>query len=138
MKTFALLALTMGCFGVGATLTAPSAQAQQAKIKSVVMSRGYNGEAVGVTRTFKTTNLKVHCVVKLDRVETLTARGVWFAVDAGGMHNFKIVAAQLPRQRVDTLHFFSSLPRPWPVGKYRVDIYLNGKFTRSVPYTMVK
>ncbi|BCM90408.1 hypothetical protein IAD21_02260 [Abditibacteriota bacterium] len=141
MKKFALLALTLGCCGLGAALHTPVAQAkpQSVSITSVVMARGYNGsKATGVTKVFKPSNRKIHCVVELNRVATVTAKGAWYAVDAAGMHNFKIVEASLPKQLASQLHFNASLPRDWPVGKYRVDIYVNGKMMRSVPYSIAK
>lgn len=97
-----------------------------------------NGKAVSVVKNFKPTNLKFHCVAELNRTASVTARGVWYAVDAGGMRNFKIVEASLPKQLADQLHFNASLPRPWPTGKYRIDIYINNKKARSVPFSVVK
>ncbi|RYX85602.1 hypothetical protein EON83_04485 [bacterium] len=140
MKKFALLALTLTGCGLGVSLYTPVAQAKPAtlKIKSMVMARGYNGNAVGVTKVFKPTDKKIHCVVELNRIATVTAKGAWYAVDAAGMHNFKIVEASLPKQLASQLHFNASLPRPWPTGKYRVDVYVNGKMMQSMPYTIAK
>lgn len=108
--------------------------------KSVVLSRGYvNGKAVGVTNVFKTTDRTIHCVAVTSRIlNNTTARGTWVAVDAGGYKNFKIVEKELTVSKVNILHFYAWLPRNWPTGKYRCDIYIGGKLARSVPYTIVK
>lgn len=141
MKCCLRIALALAGYGVLCSVSAPVAQAQKTqavKLKSVVMCRKYNGDAVDITTTFKPTDLKIHCVTKLNRVATVTARSVWIAVDAGGVKNYKIVEASLPKQLVDQLHFHASLPNPWPVGKYRIDIYVNGKLLGSKAYTVAK
>ena len=141
MKQLALLALLLAPQAVNSVCAAPAtgAKSQAVSIKTLVLARDYKGgKAVGIAKTFKPANKKIHCVVGLNRVATVTAKAAWYAVDAAGLRNFKIVEASLPRQLADQLHFNASLPRPWPVGKYRVDVYINGKLARSVPYTIAK
>lgn len=141
MKTPALVALSFGFFGIGAALAAPVAQAQvqPTAITSAVLSRGYNPrtfEPSGVTSSFKSFTGKIHCTATMNRFGTVTAGSVWIAVDAGGKHNYAFLQSTLPKQKGRIIHFAASLPRPWPAGKYRVDLFLNGKLVRSIPYTV--
>jgi hypothetical protein len=57
-------------------------------------------------------------------------------VDAAGLRNQKIVETEPFRGIVNRVKFNFSLPRAWPPGKYRVDVYVDGKKDRSLPLTM--
>jgi hypothetical protein len=67
-------------------------------------------------------------------------RGVWIAVDTGGAAppEFKIDDSTLTADKDDFFGAFS-LTKPnngWPVGKYRVDMFLNGKLATSAQFSV--
>jgi hypothetical protein len=110
------------------------------RIRSAVLARGYaNGQAVGVTRSFHPTDNPLHCVIHLGAISAVTKlRVVWVAVNAGGVHNYKIAEKTFTLHRaVDTtVNATLSLPRKWPVGTYKVVLYLNGRVARTIGFSI--
>ena len=111
--------------------------ASTASIKSAELARGYqDGKAVDVTTTFGPTDNPLHCVVTLGNVPDGTkVKAAWTVVDAGD--------GQFKDQKIDetelqsgsgVLDFTLSNNQSWPKGKYKVDLYLNGKLDRSVEF----
>jgi hypothetical protein len=67
-------------------------------------------------------------------------RGVWIAVDTSGAAppDFKIDESTLTADKDDFFGAFS-LSKPnngWPVGKYRFDMFLNGKLATSAQFSI--
>ena len=110
------------------------------RIRSAVLARGYaNGQAVGVTRSFHPTDNPLHCIIRLGAISAVTKlRVVWVAVNAAGVHNYKIAEKTFTLHRaVDTtVHATLSLPRKWPVGAYKVVLYLNGRVARTIGFSI--
>lgn len=108
------------------------------RIRSAVLARGYaNGQAVGVTRSFHPTDNPLHCVIHLGAISAVTKlRVVWVAVNAAGVHNYKIAEKTftLHRAVATTVNATLSLPRKWPVGTYKVVLYLNGRVARTIGF----
>lgn len=119
----------------GAVSTAQPVGAQT-RVSSAVLSKGYvDSKPVGVTNTFKPSDRVIHCTVKLNQLRSNKIRYEWIAVDAAAMKNYKILEKSLSGL-FNSSHFQASLPNNWPSGKYRADIYLNGKLAKSVPATI--
>jgi hypothetical protein len=75
--------------------------------------------------------------VELNRIETgLKVKLVWIAVDAGGEKNFEIDHAEFTSLAVNIVNGQIELPNDWPVGKYRLDIYLNDALAKSVDFAV--
>ena len=110
------------------------------RIRSAVLARGYaNGQAVGVTRSFHPTDNPLHCVIHLSAISAVTRlRVVWVAVNAGGVHNYRIAEKTFTLQRAvdSTVNATLSLPRKWPVGTYKVVLYLNGGLVRTIGFSI--
>ena len=75
----------------------------------------------------------LHSIIRLSGVERGTkVRAVWTAVDAGGEKDYEIASQDLTAGIQGNIADFKvSLPRPWPAGRYKVDVYLNDVLTRS-------
>ena len=67
---------------------------------------------------------------------------VWTAVDVGDAApaNTKIDEAELTMDAAGNAHFTLSQPSSgtWPVGKYKVEIYLDDKLDRTLEYTVAE
>src|ERR671933_394326 len=110
------------------------------RIRSAVLARGYaNGRAVDVTRSFHPTDNPLHCVIHLSAISAVTKLRVgWVAVNPAGVHNYKIAEKTftLHRAVATTVNATLSLPRKWPVGTYKVVLYLNGKVARTIGFSI--
>lgn len=128
-RTFSLIA--------GILLCASVAHARDVSIKAV-LSTEPDGEP---TTSFAPDTPKVFALFKTDGIEKGDKlRGVWIAEDVGtaAPANSKIDEKTLELDE-DTDDGDFSLSKPtkgWPVGKYRVDFYLNGKLKTSAKFTI--
>lgn len=111
-------------------------------IKSAVLSRDYNqGEAVDVTNTFKTTDPAVHCVVKIGgEFYGSKMKIVWTAVDtADGAKNKSLSEDEFTIfKELDTydLTYRPSAGGTLPAGKYKTEVYFNGKLDKTLEFTV--
>lgn len=117
---------------------APAVAAADSPIVTAVLARSYvNGAPGGVGTTFGSKDRALHCVVTLKKPAAgLVVRSVWIAADAAGLKDHKIVEKKLATgtRALDVFHFAARLPRPWPVGRYRVELYVNGKKDRTLNF----
>ena len=84
---------------------------------------------------------KIYCAFKTQGAKSGTpVRGAWIAVDVGDIMppNYKIAEATLTL--TDTIHngmFNVSEPNTgFPVGKYRVEIYVGDDLAKTIPFTV--
>ena len=93
------------------------------------------------TDTFQPTDT-IHCVVELaEPTAGANIRYSWWVVEAEGadekLRNEKIEDIEYttkPEERV--VHSHLVMPAAWPTGKYKVDVYVNGKLEESVEYNV--
>lgn len=80
----------------------------------------------------------IHCVVKLKDSQAGTKmKFSWWIVEAEGAKNEQIKDIDYTTKALENVvHGHLTLPRDWPKGKYRVDVYVNGKVDKSVQYTV--
>jgi hypothetical protein len=139
-RVFILLALLL----LGVIVTACSAST--ANISSAVTSKGYeNGKAVDPTTTFSPSDIPIHAVVVVANAPTDTkVKVVWTSVDttdSGGTQykDQKIDEKEVLTKETDsTADFTLSNDQPWPVGKYKADIYLDDKLDRTLEFTVAE
>ncbi|HBY95770.1 MAG: hypothetical protein M5U01_43645 [Ardenticatenaceae bacterium] len=103
-----------------------------ASIKNVTMARDANGKEP--TTTFAQDDT-FHCLVQLANApDDTVVKAAWTAVEAEGVEpNFFIDENELT-SRSGTLHFKLTNDKLWPKGQYKVDLYLNGKLSRTVEF----
>jgi hypothetical protein len=121
--------------------------ASTANIKSATLGTGYDSttqQVTGPTTTFTPADV-FHCVIGVANApEDTTVRTVWTAVeatDAAGavLKDEKIEEATFTTKDIGSVVNASiSLPNPWPIGKYKVDIYLDDKLDRTLEFTVAE
>ena len=96
-------------------------------------------EVVKPAQVFAPDTPEIFCVWTVDANQGAEARGVWIAEDVGKVAepNHKIIEAsvKVPFSRQGNF----SLSKPtngWPVGKYRLEIYISSKLVKSVPFSV--
>ena len=106
------------------------------EISSAYMARDNSGEPGEEVQSFQPSDRIVHCVVKLSEAQTGTiVKFKWFAVDAGEDKNELIKELDYTtKPNEDTVKAHLTFSRDWTAGEYKVDVYLNDQFARSVPY----
>src|SRR5262249_15747230 len=111
--------------------------ASTASIKSAELARGYqDGVAVDATTTLGPAHNPLHWGgTGGNGPDDTKVKAAWTVVDAGD--------GQFKDQKLDetelqsgsgVLDFTLSNNQSWPKGKYKVDLYLNGKLDRSVDF----
>jgi hypothetical protein len=120
-----LASLLMGC------------EASTANISSAELGTGSdNGRATNQATTFQPSDREIHLVVGVANAPdgTKVTCG-WFAVNAGGVTDHKVISTDV------TLNGSQSVAdckltngSDWPSGTYKVDLMLNDKLNRSIPF----
>jgi len=104
-----------------------------------VISDSANGKEL---RTFKPTTPKIYVRSTLTGADkAVKARAEWIAVKAeGAPANYKIDATELSAgPAMNKVQFSFSKPTAgWPVGDYRVDLFLDGKKATDVKFSVAK
>src|SRR5512136_1865032 len=117
-----------------------------ANVPQAVLAKDVTGdsfEPVDPTTTFPTDQAVIHLVVSVANAPSETkVKTVWTAVDVGDAApaNTKIDDAEVTLDASGNAHFTLSAPTSgaWPVGKYKVEVYLNDKLDRTLEYAMAE
>ena len=117
-----------------------------ANITNATLSKDVKGDAfdpVDPTTTFPVDQPVIHLVAKVANApEGTKVKAVWTAVDVGDVApaNTQIAETEVVLNSDGNAHFTLSIPDTgvWPVGKYKVDIYLNDKLDRTLEYTIAQ
>ena len=94
---------------------------------------------VNPTNEFASATPLIICRWQVEGIKAATVlRGVWVAEDTGGAMEKDTMLNEskknlLPIASV-TATFKLATDSPWPVGKYRLDLYLGDDLSRSVPF----
>jgi hypothetical protein len=134
MRRLALLILLCT---LAVAVSACEFSASTASITSAELARGYaDGKATGSSTTFAPSDTPLHYVVTLGSAPDDTkVKAVWTIVDAGD--------GQFKDQKLDetelqsgsgVLNFTLAGKQEWPVGKYKVDLFLNDKLDRTADF----
>ena len=108
-------------------------------IREIHMAKDNGRGAPGdETSSFSASDRTLHCVVKLNEAKRGTQmRFSWWIVDADGSKNQKIKDMDYSTRSLEyVIHGHLTVPRDWPVGKYKVQVYVNGDLDRTVNYTV--
>ena len=142
MKRF--LAFVIVILAATVVLSACEFSVSTANIQQAVLAKdvkGDNFEPVDPTSTFPTDQPMLHLVVAVANAPSDTkVKAAWTAVDVGEVApaNTLIAETEVTLNASGNAHFTLSIPDTgvWPVGKYKVDVYLNDKLDRTVNYTV--
>jgi PBP1b-binding outer membrane lipoprotein LpoB len=143
MKRFSSLValLLLAGFSAGCSFSISTANITQAVLAKDVKSDTF--EPVDPTSTFPTDQAVINLVVTVANAPSGTkVKTVWTAVDVGDAApaNTKIDEAEVTMDAAGNAHFTLSAPNSgvWPVGKYKVEVYLNDKLDRTLEYTVAQ
>jgi hypothetical protein len=108
--------------------------ASTANLQNVRMARDYDG--TDPTNVF-TPEETFYCVANLQNAPAdSVVRADWYAVAIEGEEpNFFIDSAEVTSGD-GSLHFELSNPGPWPVGTYKVELYLNDELKETLEFTV--
>lgn len=138
----------------GALLTVNWSDARSGVSASVVMQSGgritkaemgsnldaaTNELEVNPTNEFEPQTPRIICRWHAEGVKSATiVKGIWIAEDTGGAmekdSRLSESKMNLPAVASMTAIFKLATDSPWPVGKYRLDLYLGDDLSRSVPF----
>lgn len=95
-----------------------------------------NGRAGDQVLEFKTSDVPIYCVVLLDSLAKVTVKMNFVAVNVAGVKaDTKVVTASYTTKEGQNRVNFSGKPEGnWTPGKYRVDIFLDGKIAKNVEF----
>ena len=121
------------------TTAAATASQGDVTIESVVLKRDNgSGEGGDTVEKFISTDRKHFFEAKTSAAlgPGTKVRWVFTAVDTTAGKNIKVQEVTVNVLLGNTLTANVSLPNDWPTGKYRADIYINDKLTKSLDYTV--
>ena len=108
-------------------------------IKEIHMAKDDGNGAPGdETNTFAPSDRTVHCVATLKNAKSGTQmKFSWWIVDADNTKNQKIKDIDYTTGALENvIHGHLTLPQDWPVGKYKVQVYVNGDLDRTLAYSV--
>ena len=108
-------------------------------IDQIHMAKDDNGKPGESTTSFEPSDRVVHCVINLNKAKAGTSvRFVWIAQDVTGFSkNDQIKSIDYTTQPDENLvHGHLTLPKDWPKGDYRVDVYINGALDKTINYSV--
>ncbi|MDX6613594.1 MAG: hypothetical protein QOD75_2780 [Blastocatellia bacterium] len=104
-------------------------------ISKIVMAKDNNGDPGDETNTFKATDHTVHCLATLrNPKEGTKIKFSWWIVDSPGHKNELVKDIDYTTSNDKVVHGHLSLPRDWPTGKYKCDVYVDGVLGKSIEY----
>lgn len=96
--------------------------------------------AVNVVETFGADAAVLHGVVHVEEAQANSVlKGVWVSIDAISVANYEIDSAEqtLGKSGAAASHFALSRPtNGWPVGRYRLDVYLDNQLLGSKTFSV--
>ena len=108
-------------------------------IKEIHMAKDDGNGAPGdETDSFAPGDRTIHCVTTLKTAKSGTQmKFSWWIVDADGTKNQKIKDIDYSTRALENVvHGHLTLPQDWPIGKYKVQIYVNGDLDRTLFYSV--
>jgi hypothetical protein len=107
-------------------------------VDKIYMAEDNNGKAGDETSSYAPGDRTVHCIIDLNKAKKGTeVRFIWKAVDVAGSQNEEIKTIDYTTNSFENkVHGHLTLPRDWPTGKYRVEVYINGSLDKTIDYTV--
>lgn len=107
-------------------------------IDKIYMAKDNNGEPGDETDSFAAGDRTVHCVINLNKAKKGTQiKFAWKAVDVEGSKNEEIKTIDYATNSFENkVHAHLTLPKDWPTGKYRVEVFINGDLDKTIDYSI--
>jgi len=108
-------------------------------IRQSYMAKNNNGKPGEPTMSFVPGDRTIYCVLDLNVARTGTKiRFVWKTVEIEGSRNEEIKTVDyVTKPLEDKVQGNLTLPRDWPTGTYKVDVYVNGTLAKTINYRVV-
>lgn len=135
--TLISITLFLCCVAVHAQAPAPVVPAPLSGVEDVYLAKDNGAGRAGDQATeFNTTDIPIYCVVLLDTgVKTVVKMNFVAVVVSGVKAETKVVTATYTTKESENRVNFSGRPEgKWTPGKYRVDLYLDGKQVKQVEF----
>ncbi len=133
-------AILIGIFAAAA-FGQPSPVSPTSNLLEVYLAKddgtGHPGDA---SELFSTTDVPIYCVVLLNSVDPTKVSMSFVAAEVAGIKaGTKVVTTTYTTKQGENRVNFTGRPEKlWIVGKYRVDIYIDGKFEKSSEFLISK
>lgn len=128
-----LIVAAVAALAVVAAACSGSFSVSTANIRSAKLSANESGSPE--TTVFRPDDFTVYCIVDLANAPSDTVvKSVWTAVDVEGVDANTLIDEVSLTSGDARVTFNLTNNQPWPLGKYKVDLYLNGKFNRTLEY----
>ena len=94
------------------------------------------GEAGEAVTSFQTTDARIYCIVQLSSSSAATVRMNFVAVSVPGVKPDTRVVSTVytTKDGEDRVNFFGKPKTTWVAGKYRVEIFVDGKVVKELPF----
>lgn len=124
------LMFVVGIYAQGDTVPAPGVEELYLAKDD---GKGKAGEQVS---EFSTGDIPIYCIVMLDTAAKVTVKMNFVAVNVSGVKpETKVVTASYTMKEGQNRVNFTGRPEgKWTPGKYRVDIFIDGKMTRDLVF----
>ncbi len=141
MKVFLTLSL---CLFFGFSVFAQSDKVENKEeitVEEISLARDDGKGGVGeISDNFLTTNVPIHCFVRLSSVKAVEVKMNFVAVKAENLRpESKVVTVSFKTgDKQDSVNFTASPETVWAAGNYRIDILLDGKLAKSLEFEIKK
>ncbi len=124
------------------TASSPVEASKEFKIDTAEMRKddGNGAFSEEVVNSFSQSDKKIHCYIDWDNPKIGTQiKFVFVAIDAGGAKNetIKEISIVTENELQNEAHGSLKPNKPFPKGSYKVDIYVNDKLARTVPFKII-
>jgi hypothetical protein len=121
-----------------ATEGSASSASSTGALEDLHMAKDKAGDPGDETNSFSPGDRTIHCVAKLNEAKAGTnMKFSWFIVDAGGSKDEKIKDIDYTTGALENIvHGHLTLPKDWPIGKYKVDVFVNGNLEKTARYSV--
>ena len=94
------------------------------------------GHAGDVVTSFQTGDVPIYCVVVLESQAVATVKMTFVAVNVPGVRAETRVVSSVYTTKIgeDRVNFTGRPRDAWTAGKYRVDVFVDGKLTKNVEF----
>ncbi len=119
----------------------PPEPAEMRWIEDMYLAKDDGGGKAGVAATdFSTTDIPIHCVVRLSGASTVTVRMNLVAVNVAGVKaETRVVSTSYTtKDNQDRVNFSGRPDRVWTVGKYRADVFINDTLVKKLDFEIRK
>ena len=102
------------------------------------MARNYPAAATDLTNRFVPGDRTIYCIIELNQARAGTlVRFVWKTAQIAGSQNEVIKTVDYTTKAVESeVHGNLTLPRDWPRGTYKTEVYVNNTLARTVNWSV--